>query len=91
VQSLPPTERFNGGGVYALYYLGDYELYAPLSNLNKQFLQQPIYVGKAVPPGWRTGRTNSSVTPDLYRRLREHARSLTQAANLEVNVIKFGG
>lgn len=81
-QPLPPVERFNGGGVYALYYLGNYELYAELSNLNKQAYHHPIYVGKAVPPGWRTGRIQSSVTPDLYRRLREHARSLQQADNL---------
>lgn len=79
----------NGGGVYALYYLGDYELYAPFSNLNKPAIQHPIYVGKAVPPGWRTGRTSSSVTPDLYRRLREHARSLTQAANLDINEFQY--
>ena len=72
-----------GGGVYALYYVGDYELYARLARLNERTLTHPIYVGKAVPPGWRTARASSSETPDLYRRLREHARSIEQSKNLD--------
>ncbi len=28
---LPLPETFSGPGVYALYYVGDYELYAPIS------------------------------------------------------------
>jgi len=54
-----------------------------LSNLNQQDCKYPIYVGKAVPPGWRTGRVGISETPDLYNRLREHSRSLQQAENLQ--------
>jgi hypothetical protein len=72
-----------GGGVYALYYNGGYGLYAKLVELNRDTPTYPIYVGKAVPPGWRTGRVSASVTSDLHRRLREHARSLSQAANLD--------
>jgi hypothetical protein len=69
LQILPPTtRRFVGGGVYALYYLGEYELYSELSELNRYECTHPIYVGKAVPPGWRTGRVRSSTTPDLYQR-----------------------
>lgn len=56
LNSLPPPTRFIGGGVYALYYLGEYELYAKLAELNREDCQYPIYIGKAVPPGWRTGR-----------------------------------
>ena len=31
---LPPDFRFNGPGVYGLYYFGDFELYGKLSELN---------------------------------------------------------
>jgi hypothetical protein len=84
LQPLPPPVRFTGGSVYALYYLGDYELYTKLSKLNQQTCKYPIYVGKAVPPGWRTGRIGISGTPDLYRRLREHTRSLQKVSDLSV-------
>ena len=84
LQLLPPHTRFVGGGVYALYYLGENELYAELSELNRRDCTHPLYVGKAVPPGWRTGRTRLSTTPDSYQRLREHTRSLRQTENLRV-------
>jgi hypothetical protein len=48
---LPPTERFIGPGVYGLYYTGGFEPYAPIAEKNQTELVQPIYVGKAVPPG----------------------------------------
>lgn len=85
VQKLPPPSSFPGNGVYALYYTGDYELYAPVSALNRLTATQPIYVGKAVPPGWRTARLTSSTSPVLYRRLQEHARSIEQAHNLQID------
>lgn len=84
VYQLPPPEKFVGSGVYCLYYIGDCDLYAPLSDLNHDALVQPIYVGKAVPPGWRTGRSTNSQTPDLYHRLREHTRSIQSAENLQI-------
>lgn len=83
LQILPPPVRFIGGGVYALYYLGGYELYSDLSRLNQTDCKYPIYVGKSVPQGWRTGRIGISETPDLYHRLREHSRSLQQVENLQ--------
>jgi hypothetical protein len=81
---LPPPERFLGGGVYALYYKGNFKPYAEIAQRNQVTCELPIYVGKAVPPGWRTARINISESPDLYRRLGEHARSITQVSNLEV-------
>lgn len=83
LQILPPPVRFIGGGVYALYYLGGYELYSNVSKRNQADCKYPIYVGKAVPPGWRTGRIGLSETPDLHNRLREHNRSIQQAKNLQ--------
>jgi hypothetical protein len=84
VHKLPPPSRFSGCGVYALYYLGDYELYAKLAQSNQDASVLPIYVGKAVPPGWRAARTTSSETESLYSRLREHTRNVHQAKNLEI-------
>ncbi|MBN1889019.1 MAG: Eco29kI family restriction endonuclease [Thermoflexales bacterium] len=80
--TLPPPGDFVGNGVYALYYTGDYGLYARLSALNKVSAVQPIYVGKAVPHGWRAARSTDSTAPVLYRRLLEHARGIEQAENL---------
>lgn len=85
VHRLPPPGRFIGAGVYGLYYIGDYELYGKIANLNRDTCVQPIYVGKAVPSGWRTARVMDSETPDLYRRLQEHMRSIQQAANLRID------
>ncbi len=84
VHRLPPPGRFVGDGVYGLYYVGGYELYAQIASLNRGAYIQPIYIGKAVPPGWRTARVRESETPDLYNRLREHAGSIQQGANLHV-------
>ena len=81
---LPPPAQFIGSGVYGLYYIGDYELYTKIADLNRLACVQPIYVGKAVPPGWRTARATESDTPDLHQRLRQHARSIQQGANLQM-------
>ncbi|RMF26997.1 MAG: Eco29kI family restriction endonuclease, partial [Chloroflexi bacterium] len=81
VHKLPPATKFDGTGVYGVYYVGDHPLYTRLSLLNRDTCTYPIYVGKAVPPGWRTARSRHSATPALYRRLREHARSITQAVD----------
>jgi len=84
LHGLPPSSQFLGPGVYGLYYLGNYELYAKISELNQGACVQPIYVGKAVPVGWRTARTGTSETFDLFQRLREHTRSIQRGANLEI-------
>jgi len=84
VRKLPPPASFVGTGVYALYYLGGFDLYARIASQNRETPSLPIYVGKSVPPGWRTARSQETDAPVLYRRLREHARSIQQAANLEI-------
>ena len=84
VHQLPPFWNFIGAGVYSLYYVGKYELYSKISELNRDTCVQPIYVGKAVPPGWRTARTKDTHSSVLYQRLREHAKSIQQSANLSV-------
>jgi len=85
VHTLPPPVRFHGTGVYAIYYTGKNEYYKALYEQNRLEFHQPIYVGKAVPGGWRQARDTKlgSTTYELFGRLREHGKSISQAANLE--------
>lgn len=86
VHNLPP-EPFIGAGVYVLYYTGDLPIYKNLAEKNKngQFAQ-PIYVGKAVPAGARKGGFGLDADPGtaLYKRLSEHAASVSSAENLSL-------
>ena len=84
---LPPSQ-FNGAGVYALYYTGEFEAYQPISYANAgDKWAAPIYVGQAIPAGSRRG----SPTPEtpqgrpLFNRLSQHQRSIEQATNLELS------
>ena len=81
---LPPSNRFIGTGVYGLYYFGHFELYAKMAEMNRGGSTLPIYIGKAVPSGWRAARAVASQVPVLYQRLREHGRSIQQVGNLEL-------
>jgi hypothetical protein len=64
-----------------LYYRGDFPLYKKIYAQDRSL---PIYVGKAVLPGWRQGRgTAKESDPALYRRLSEHARSIGAVNNLD--------
>ncbi len=80
--------RFNGAGIYAIYYTGDFAPYRQVAeqNLNHKF-DQPIYVGKAVPPGARKGGFGLSASPGaaLFRRLAEHAKSIEVTENLKIS------
>jgi hypothetical protein len=86
VHPLNALPIFDGAGVYAIYYTGDFPAYARLASLNQngQFML-PIYVGKAVPAGARMGGDlNSSPGKVLQKRLREHADSIRAAENLNI-------
>lgn len=83
---LGELHQFEGAGIYAIYYTGDFEAYQQVSRLNAngQFML-PIYVGKAIPAGARVG--NSADAPAgkvLFKRLREHADSIRAASNLNI-------
>jgi hypothetical protein len=85
VLELPPPQAFNGTGVYALYYVGANALYTRYAELNRLAYNFPIYVGKAVPAGWRQSRTSDSEetqSSELHRRLREHANNISLVASL---------
>jgi len=88
VHGLPAPERFLGAGIYALYYTGKSKPYSKYAELNRLAYDFPIYVGKAVPKGWRQSRRVDSVdnqSSELYSRLREHARSVAAASNLSLD------
>lgn len=75
VNDLP---RFYGSGVYALYYHGDFDAYAPISGT-----ETPIYVGKADP----AEHGADSVVEQgerLSSRLHDHQRSITAVQNLRI-------
>jgi len=85
VQKLPPSETFHGTGVYALYYTGCNTLYKRYAELNRLSYGYPIYVGKAVPRGWRQARTSDDPQNQSYEligRLREHSRSINLGSGL---------
>lgn len=82
---LPPAERFVGAGVYALYYGGDLEAYAPLREMDAQEggWRLPVYIGKAVRENSKQGfRVPPTAKTKLYDRIRAHARSINQTDNL---------
>lgn len=87
VLSLPPPETFLGTGVYALYYTGKNPLYTKYAELNRLSYGYPIYVGKAVPKGWRQSRISDAIgtqSRELLSRLREHSRSITVGEGLSI-------
>ncbi|MBF0178239.1 MAG: Eco29kI family restriction endonuclease [Magnetococcales bacterium] len=88
VHTLPPPENFTGTGVYALYYTGKCNYYERYAQLNRLAYSHPIYVGKAVPKGWRQARTSdipSQQSNELYRRLMEHSRNIEHGSGIEID------
>lgn len=84
---MPDMKPFQGVGVYAIYYTGDFPAYELLAERNRdgQFAA-PIYVGKAIPSGGRKGLSlvSGKVGQNLYNRLNKHRQSLIAAENLDV-------
>jgi hypothetical protein len=84
IHSLPP-ERLFGCGIYALYYLGDFQAYRSLhGGAGRETPDWPIYVGSAVPEGARKGLAAGTTSRRLYQRLVNHSRSVEAAENLEI-------
>ncbi|MFO8056367.1 MAG: Eco29kI family restriction endonuclease [bacterium] len=82
-EPLSSISSFEGSGVYALYYNGDFKAYSLISGSS---FKTPIYVGKAIPTGGRKGR--KEVLPlhgnELFNRLQQHVRSIEQAENITI-------
>ena len=77
-------QDIEGLGIYALFYAGPFAPYQPISAS-----ESPIYVGKAVSGGSRKGGSPVRQKRPLRDRLREHARSIEQADNLDVGDFTF--
>lgn len=82
---LGKVPSFKGAGIYAIYYTGNFEPYRTIADRNRDGrFEQPVYVGKAVPPGARKGNVGLDLDPGpaLSSRLREHGKSVGQAENI---------
>lgn len=86
---LATLAPFEGPGIYALYYTGDFSYYSPMAEANrKQPGAWPIYIGKAEASTRKGGRLQA---PDdysgnaLYGRLTKHMSSINDAQNLDIN------
>ncbi|MCF0093114.1 Eco29kI family restriction endonuclease [Micromonospora sp. MH99] len=79
---LPPKVAFPGAGLYAIYYVGDLDLYRSIAPPRHEPGEIPIYVGRASAPGARQGALGLRSTtrqPALFNRLKEHAKSVQLA------------
>ncbi|NHZ65295.1 Eco29kI family restriction endonuclease [Massilia genomosp. 1] len=87
VHPLGELPAFEGAGIYAIYYTGDFQPYQQVSRLNRdgKFLL-PIYVGKAIPAGARRGADlELAAGKVLQKRIKEHAESVRAADNLDID------
>lgn len=87
VTPLGSLDTFDGAGIYAIYYTGTFRGYEIIAgrNLNNRF-NAPIYVGKAIPKGARKGGDlEASPGRVLYNRLKQHAKSIEEASNLNID------
>ncbi|WP_119165860.1 Eco29kI family restriction endonuclease [Algihabitans albus] len=74
---LGSITSFYGSGVYAIYYNGPSDIYAPISKT-----ETPIYVGKADPP---TGaKTIIEQETKLFGRLNEHRKNIEKVSGIEL-------
>ncbi|WP_018119379.1 Eco29kI family restriction endonuclease [Corynebacterium mastitidis] len=86
VVPLTEIQRFDGAGIYALYYTGDFPAYELLAERNRE---QPgswaLYIGKAEAENARKGEANQAtvtVGTKLFNRVRNHRSSIDAAQNL---------
>jgi len=94
-RQMTETADLRGSGVYILYYFGNSPLYSPLARLNHNgALEQPIYIGKAIPKGGRKGGfaddEQGAVRGTALRdRLGQHFVSISNARNLDHRDFRF--
>jgi hypothetical protein len=84
---LKGVKRFDGAGIYAIYYIGDFPAYRIVRdhNIHGRWAL-PIYIGKATRSGGRRGvDAPKPQTNALSARLADHAASIRAVANLELD------
>ncbi len=85
---LGTVDGIVGAGIYAIYYAGPFDAYAPVrADAKSGVFERPIYVGKAIPKGGRKGGLTKDATVGraLAERLRQHATSIDEAKNIELS------
>lgn len=85
---LTDLKPFDGAGVYALYYRGDFSAYQLLADANRAHPGSwAIYIGKAETENARKGEPNQAnlaVGARLFKRVQKHMKSIDQVENLRV-------
>jgi hypothetical protein len=79
IHPLPPSDRFPGAGVYAIYYTGAHPAYSGLVSLNNGAggTKYPVYIGSAVRENAKQGFNPTSTSQArLWTRLGDHAESI---------------
>jgi hypothetical protein len=79
---LAGVGRFYGSGVYAIYYVGDVDLYRPISGT-----ETPIYVGKADPDGQPKSVVEQGTK--LADRLNEHTKNIDKVEGIEIKDFEY--
>lgn len=89
VENLSDLKSFDGAGIYALYYSGEFPAYAELAKAN---IAEPgswaIYIGKADAENARKGdpdQVNRPVGNKLFNRVKKHRASIDSTINLSVD------
>lgn len=88
VHTVPAPARFHGTGVYAIYSISKKGIYKNFHEINRTSFDMPIYIGKAVPKGWRQSRvvTDGTIRSyELHNRIKEHGRSIELGEGLDVD------
>ena len=86
LRAMPPETPFSGAGVYALYYSGSHEAYSTLRELDGGRYKYPIYIGKAAGESAKQGfNPHSSNKRKLYDRIADHAKSIEEVENLNLD------
>jgi hypothetical protein len=88
VHELAEIRSFEGAGIYALYYRGDFGPYTPIAQANTNEPRWPIYIGKAIPSGGRKGASlqASARGRALFGRLSDHRDSIAEVGRNSGNL-----
>lgn len=70
-----PIKRFNGSGLYALYYKGDNPLYS-------EIVGSPMFIGRVQPKSFPTKEGSQST--ELYAKIKEQCRTIEEVKNLSI-------
>jgi len=87
VSPLAQVGDLLGAGVYAIYYVGGFDAYAPVAEKNRNgSFEQPFMSAKPFPKGARKGGLSFDAAKGraLRDRLRQHAGSIEESQNLEL-------